>query len=319
MNKLLIIQTAFIGDVILATSLVEKLHRHYPSAAIDVLVRKGNESLLDNNPRVNKVLIWDKKSNKYKNLFRLKKDIKNEQYDAVINLQRFAATGYLTAFSKAQQRIGFQSNPFAIFFNKRVKHIMKKGNHEVDRNIALISHLTNGYRELPKLYPSVKDFENTFQYKEKKYICLAPSSVWFTKQLPLNKWQEIIDKTPADTNIYLLGGPADKNYCDQLSTKESNLKNLCGELSFLESAALMKDADMNHVNDSAPLHITSAMNAKVTAYFCSTIPEFGFGPLANDAKIIESNKELDCRPCGIHGKRECPKGHFECGQSIRID
>ena len=70
---------------------------------------------------------------------------------------------------------------------------------------------------------------------------------------------------------------------------------------------------MNYVNDSAPLHFASAMNAPVTAFFCSTSPKFGFTPLSDISIILETKSNLSCRPCGIHGKKECPEGHFKCG------
>ena len=92
--------------------------------------------------------------------------------------------------------------------------------------------------------------------------------------------------------------------------------NLAGKMSFLQTASLMKDASMNFVNDSAPLHIASAMNAPVTAIFCSTIPEFGFGPLSGDAFVIQTNKKLECKPCGLHGLNHCPKKHFDCAMTI---
>ena len=94
--------------------------------------------------------------------------------------------------------------------------------------------------------------------------------------------------------------------------------NLSGLLSFLESAALMETAKMNYVNDSAPLHIASAMNAPVTTYFCSTVPSFGFGPLSDNKTIVEVKEKLDCRPCGLHGKKECPEKHFNCGFKIEV-
>jgi heptosyltransferase-2 len=77
----------------------------------------------------------------------------------------------------------------------------------------------------------------------------------------------------------------------------------------------MRDAAMNFVNDSAPMHFSSAMNAPTTAFYCSTIPEFGFGPLSDRSRIVESNEDLACRPCGLHGKKSCPLGHFKCGES----
>jgi heptosyltransferase-2 len=111
-----------------------------------------------------------------------------------------------------------------------------------------------------------------------------------------------------------MGGPNDKALCEQIiseSTKE--VRSLAGELSIMQSVAFMKNAKRNFVNDSGPLHFASAVNAPVTAFFCSTIPAFGFGPLSDDAKIIEV-AGLPCRPCGLHGHKTCPEGHFKCGE-----
>src|ERR1700693_2134267 len=120
MQKILVIQTAFTGDVVLATALIEKLHRFFHGAHIDLLVRKGNEGLLSNHPFLHEVLVWNKKENRNKNLFRLYKKIRKEKYDKVINLQRFASTGLLTAFSGAKERIGFDKNPFSFLFTKKI-------------------------------------------------------------------------------------------------------------------------------------------------------------------------------------------------------
>jgi heptosyltransferase-2 len=97
----------------------------------------------------------------------------------------------------------------------------------------------------------------------------------------------------------------------------AEVMNLAGKLTLLQSAALMAGAQHNYVNDSGPLHLASATNAPVSAFFCSTIPEFGFGPLSDKASIIEV-QGLDCRPCGLHGHKSCPKGHFRCGEGLVI-
>jgi heptosyltransferase-2 len=81
----------------------------------------------------------------------------------------------------------------------------------------------------------------------------------------------------------------------------------------------MKDAAMNYVNDSAPMHFASAVNAPVTAVYCSTIPSFGFGPLSDIKYIVEIKEPLDCRPCGLHGYKACPRGHFHCAWHITDD
>jgi lipopolysaccharide heptosyltransferase II len=318
--KILIIQTAFIGDVVLATPVVEKLHRLYPDATIDFLLRKGNEPLFAGHPFLNSILIWDKKSNKNRNLFRLIKEIRRSQYDKIFNLQRFASSGLLTFFSGAKEKIGFDKNPFSFCYTKKVKHTIGDNKHEVQRNLELISSADNEHLEKPRLYPSSENFESVKQYKVSPYICIAPSSVWFTKQYPAHKWIDFINQLTT-YKIYLLGAPSDKDLCNQIITRSDNknIASLAGKLTFLQSAALMKDAVMNYSNDSAPLHIASAVNAPVTAVFCSTIPAFGFGPLSDKSFIVETKEVLDCRPCGLHGYKACPKGHFKCAETINAE
>ncbi len=317
--KILIIQTAFIGDVILATPLISELKRIFPQSHIDVLVRKGNETLLANNTGIHRVLTWDKKEKKALQLLRVLRQLRRDRYDTVINLQRFFSTGILTAFSGATLKIGFDKNPLSTLFTTRVVHRINEHEyeHETARNLKLIAQFGAVKFAHPVLFPSPDDFSFVKGLKECEYFCIAPTSVWFTKQVPGEKWEHLIHlltvKYP-DKKIYLIGGPSDFAACDQIRL-HSNTKavvNLAGKLSFLQTAALMKDATMNYVNDSAPLHMTSAMNAPVTVFYCSTIPAFGFGPLSDHQKIIEDTT-LKCRPCGLHGHKSCPEGHFACG------
>ena len=320
MKKILIIQTAFIGDVILATPVIEALHSQFPEAEIHFLLRKGNEGLLKNHPFVSQTIIWDKKEEKTKNLFRIIRRLRSEQYDVAINLQRFLSTGIFTTFSGAKIKVGFKKNPLSLFFTHRIEHEIGTGKHECERNLELIVPIAgSGWDIRPRLYPSAADINAVAHYKTGNYVCIAPTSVWFTKQWLPEKWIELISSLPKETKVYLTGGPGDAAACQAIADKfEGQVFNLAGKLSFLESAALMVDASMNYVNDSAPMHMASAMNAPTTAIFCSTVPSFGFGPLASNSRIIETQENLDCRPCGLHGYRACPKGHFRCAYSIDI-
>ncbi|OEK02072.1 heptosyltransferase [Roseivirga sp. 4D4] len=317
-RQILVIQTAFIGDVILATGLLEKLHSKYPEAEIDFLVRKGNESLMNGHPFIRETIVWNKTGGKYRNLFKLIGKVRKTRYDLAVNVQRFANSGLITALSKAKLKIGFDKNPFSWAFDEKIPHEIGNGVHEVERNHDLIRKLTDSQYCKPKLYPSAQDFEAIKPWQGKPYICMAPASVWFTKQFPKEKWIELIKALAFQVNIFLLGAPLDKDLCNEIMEKSghSNVQNLCGQLSLLQSTALMKDAEMNYVNDSAPMHLASAINAKTCAIFCSTIPEFGFGPLSDESHIVQVEEQLECRPCGLHGKKACPKGHFKCGFDI---
>ncbi|MBI3509622.1 MAG: glycosyltransferase family 9 protein [Bacteroidetes bacterium] len=325
MKKFLIIQTAFTGDVVLATPVAEKLHRFFPDAEIDFLVKKGNESLFKDHPFIKEVFVFDKKNGKLKNIFRLRSAIRKKKYDAVINLHRFGSSGFLTACSGAKEKIGFDKNPFSFLFTKKIKHEIGNsgsgGKHEVRRNLDLIAHLTDLQTEKPKLYPSDSDLQIiSYHTNSGEYVCMAPTSVWFTKQWPKEKWVELIKIIPSSYRIFLLGGPADSKPCDKIlkDSCRNNIANLCGQLSFLQSAALMKGAKMNYVNDSAPMHFASAINAPVTAIYCSTVPAFGFGPLSDNSRVIETEEKLSCRPCGLHGYKECPEIHFKCARTIEV-
>lgn len=310
----LLIQTAFIGDAILATAALESLKKHHPTATIDFLVRKGTESLFQENPNINKLLVFDKKNRKLFNLWQLAKQIRKAKYTAIFNLHRFASTGFLCLFS-GTKTYGFAKNPLAAFYTKKFEHTISaspNGMHEVERNQQVIAQYTSSKAEKPKLYPSAAQFEKVQQ--SQAYVCMAPASVWFTKQFAQEKWIELVAQIPENIVVKFIGAPTDVDLCNAIisASGHKNAQNLCGKLSLIESAALMSKAKMNFVNDSAPMHLASSMNAPVTALYCSTVPEFGFGPLSDQSFVFQYEHKLDCRPCGLHGHKTCPKGHFNC-------
>jgi len=319
MMSFLIIQTAFIGDVILATAVAERIHRTHPDARIDIVVRKGNEAVLAGHPFIHRVYVWDKRS-KYRDLWRMIREIRKTTYKVVVNLQRFTASGIMTLAARAEERVGFDKNPLSAGFTRRYPHRMgtasDPGPHEVDRCLALVDSFTGPGRDMPRLYPTTSDEERVALLCDRPYITCSPASVWFTKQWPAAKWVELIRAMPSQYRIYLLGAPSDRALCDRLAAecRDRDVHVLAGELSLLQSAALMRGADMNYTNDSAPLHLCSAVNAPVSAIFCSTIPAFGFGPLSAVSYCMEVSGDLPCRPCGVHGHRACPEGHFKCSE-----
>ncbi|MGB6034990.1 MAG: glycosyltransferase family 9 protein, partial [Cryomorphaceae bacterium] len=204
MKRILIIQTAFIGDVILATPLIEKLKNFYPKSQIDFLLRKGNEGLLKDHPKVHQLLIWDKKKSKYNSLAKLGREVRRNKYDLLINLQRFASSGLLTSSSNAKIKVGFSKNPFSFAYTHKFPHVIDQEMHEVDRNLSLIEGITDSSFQAPVLYPSQSDFEKVAPLKQNgAYYCVAPASVWFTKQFPPEKWVEMIDQVNHDIPVYL--------------------------------------------------------------------------------------------------------------------
>ncbi len=324
-ERILIIQTASLGDVILSTSLAEGLHNSFPDSSIDYLIKDGYQSLFKNHPFVNKVYVWRKTSGKYRNLSGLVIRIRRNSYDAVINVHRFVSSGIITALSGANVRSGFSKNPLSVCFTDKAKHSIGDGRHEIERNFSLLKPILDDLNDLkiskPRLYPSIDDYLKTNEWRTDYYITISPASLYFTKRLPEDKWIGLIDQLPVSINTILLGSAADSKLCEEIKerSRNKNVVNLAGKLTFLESGALMSTAKMNYVNDSAPLHIASSLNAPVVAVFCSTVTSFGFGPLSDNSTIVETTEKLSCRPCGLHGYQKCPLGHFKCAQTILID
>ena len=323
MNRVLVIQTASLGDAILATALLEKLHGQYPAAEIDMLVQKGADALFEDHPYLHTLYVWDKKSRKYVQMFRLIRSIRQRHYDVAVNVQRFAATGWICLRSGAKTTVGFDKNPFSRLFTVAVPHEIssEKYLYEADRNQRLIAGMTGGEAAATRLYPSENDYNRVFGYKEQPYLTISPASLWKTKQYPEERWTELVHNADHRYRIFLLGSGKDSALCERIRSAcpEADIRNLCGALDPLQSAALMQDAEMNFTNDSAPLHLAAAVGAPVCAVFCSTVKEFGFAPRGENIHIIETDRPLPCRPCGLHGRKQCPEQHFRCAWDIPVE
>jgi heptosyltransferase II len=312
----LIIQTAFIGDTILAAACIEHIRNQHPHMPIDLMVRKGNEGLYQGHPHLGILYVWNKRSSKYPQLLRFIAAFRKRRYDWCINLQKHPTTALVTLLSGARRTAGFTTTRLSRFYSHPVEHrfdTARQCTHEVDlllRVTAGIAPVTG--RVLPRLYPS--DADRTATSVAGPYVTIAPASVRFTKQYPSEKWLAVIALLPQHYTIVLIGGGTDRQLCETIRKQSGNPKVItrAGELSYLQSAALMQRAAMNFVNDSAPLHIASSVGAPVTAVFCSTVPAFGFGPLGANGRLVETAAILPCRPCGLHGHRSCPEGHFKC-------
>ncbi len=317
--KILIIQTAFIGDVVLALPVAQALKKYKPDVEIHFLIRKGNENLIENHPDIHKVWVWNKKE-KYRSGWNLIQAFRKESFEWVINLHRFASSGIFTLLAKAGHTVGFKKNPLSFGFSYVKPHLIQKGTHEVHRNLSLLEPLL-GFEPpftKPRLYPSLNDYEKIEPFQAEPYVVLAPASVWFTKQWETSNWMLLAQKLSERLNVFIVGGPKDYELGEKVKNNHPRIINWCGQLTFLQTAALMQKAVRVWVNDSAPLHFASAVNAPVTAIFCSTTPDFGFYPLSDNMMVL-SDETLPCKPCGLHGKKSCPKGHFLCSKNITVE
>ncbi|MFA5011432.1 MAG: glycosyltransferase family 9 protein [Ignavibacteria bacterium] len=326
--KVLIIQTAFYGDVILSLPLVQVLKKNKSDYSIDFMCIPKTSEILKGNPYINKVIIFDKyESAKGISGFRnVITEVRNNNYDVIISVQRYTRSSIIAKLSGAEKRVSYENSSLPYFYTDKVPYSQK---HEINRVLNLLKPLGIFESKIikPELFPSDEDKNevikifNGLNIKSKSnLICIAPGSVWFTKRFPEEKFVELLNMMDkSNLKIALLGGKDDTKLCENIIKKSTNneVYSFAGKITILQSAELIKNCSLLITNDSAPLHMANAVGTKVIALFGSTTKEFGFYPIGVNDKIFEING-LKCRPCSNHGRKNCPIHTFDCMQNINV-
>lgn len=323
----IIYQTAFIGDIILATSMVKTIKDVDTHANIFFITTPVGKEILLNNDYIDEVIVYDKKTEDkgISGIIKITKKLRRciSGNDSIfVSPHRFTRASILGLLSGSKMRIGFSNSSLSFFYNRVVPY--RFGIHEVERNFELLRAVFNdiGNRspDRPKLFPADEDYSKVREMiysqtgTDRSIVSIAPGSIWFTKRWPLELFCKLIELLRNNgVYIVLIGGKDDMEICESLSG--NCVVNLAGRLSILESAAAISLSKAIVTNDSAPLHIASAMNIPTIAIFGATTPSLGFAPLADNSIIIEK-KDIVCRPCGRHGSMKCRKKSFECMYKI---
>ncbi len=321
----MIVQTAFIGDVILATPLAEAAQQIFPGSRIDFMVIPAAANLLEKNSFVHQVLVFDKRGRQrgLAALWKMARRLKQERYDLALVPHRSLRSALLVWLAEIPQRVGFDRSAGAWLFTKRVPYRQK---HEVERNLDLL-HALNGAIPIPppKIIWDEADTRIVDSFfddniKGRWFCALAPGSVWATKRWPAERFAELARRLIAETGaqIYLIGGPSDVELCARLAREigEACL-NTAGKLTLRQSADLIDRCQILASNDSAPTHLGVATRCKVVTIFGPTVPAFGFAPFGDGHVVIEKN--LSCRPCSSHGSKQCPIGTHACMLEISVE
>jgi heptosyltransferase-2 len=323
-KRILIVQTAFLGDVILSTPLIKALVEIFPGSLVSFLLIPETRSVLDNNPQLSQILVYDKRKKKGVGGFlNILGQIKSHRFDLAVIPHRSLRSALLVYLAGVPQRVGFDRSAGSFLFTRKVAY--RPDIHEVDRNLSLISGFgPSSIDRSPELFPSPNDLSYVRARlvesgigEEDNIAAVAPGSVWATKRWPQQRFAEVSDllASRAKMKVVLLGSDDDRALCQEIAgLMREKAAVLAGRLSILQTAAAISFSRVVISNDSAPVHMASAMKKPVVAIFGSTVPEFGFAPYGVNHVIVQ--RKLDCRPCGNHGKTGCPQEHFKCMKEI---
>jgi heptosyltransferase-2 len=325
MKRILIIQTAFIGDVILTTPLIQRLHDAFPNCLIDFLTIEKSMNILENNPALNEIILFNKHDadSGIKGLLRMGKVLAGKAYDLCIVPHRSLRSAFLAWRTKATVRIGFDRSAWKSAFSVVIPY--QPDRHEIERNLSLLAPLgITRQISMPLVYPSAEDKEivekllsSVVSKKNDLFVAVAPGSVWSTKRWPATYFATFC-RILNSRNVWtiLIGSKEDADLCQSISNDLKRSFSAAGKLSLRQTYDLLTRCRSILTNDSAPLHLGMAAGISVFAIFGPTVPAFGFAPFGGKGFIIE-NQAMTCRPCSIHGGNTCPIKTFECMKSLK--
>jgi len=315
-EPILVIQTAFLGDVILTTSLLSALAaRHGP---VDVVTTPIAAPLLETHPAVRQVIPYDKRraDQGWAGLRRLARRLRAEHYGRAYLPHRSLRTAALALFARIPSRIGFSGGWSFLYTEARPR---PRTGHETERLLALADEPPGAYP--PQLHPTAVDEQAAAAIIDGAFVALAPGSIWGSKRWPY--YGELARQLADHAGVVVLGGQDDVGLGEEIRRAAEGgggrrrVINACGKLTLRQSAALLKRAALLVTNDSAPLHLASAVGTPIVALFGPTVMEFGFGPVRPGDVAL--GMELQCRPCSSHGPPRCPLGHHRCMRDLTVE
>ena len=297
--KILVIHTAFIGDIVLSTPLIQRLKDMYPESEIDYLTLPSNQSVISNNPNLNEILLYDKKEKDkgIKGFLRVLKILKQKKYDYAVIPHRFIKSILLAKFAKIPNIVGFDVATGSFLLNKKVHYDMKK--HEVERLLDLVEY--KGEKIPIRIYPVKENFikidkilknHGYFGNERQKLILVAPGSQRAEKMWPIEKYRKVIERLKKNKNYFIgiTGSKVEK----ELPLNFENDKNVIdfrGEINLVEFGALISRADIVVGNDSSPIHIASGFEKPfVIGIFGPGKRSLGFFPWTKKSNVIEDNE-----------------------------
>lgn len=315
-SRTLVIQTAFLGDVVLTTPLLAALAERY--GPVDVVTTPAAAPLLEGHPAVAEVVRYDKRGADAGpiGLWRLGRRLRRRGYARAFLPHRSLRTAALGWLAGAPERTGFADGAGAVTYTRRIPR--PRSGHEVDRLLALAE--TSSAPAMPTLALTPDDMAAADAWLHHRgiahgFVAVAPGSIWGTKRWP--HYSELA--AALDLPVVVVGGREDAALGTAVTAAaEGRAWNAAGELGLRLSAALLRRASVLVTNDSAPLHLAAAVGTPVVAIFGPTVPEFGFGPRGAGDSVVQLSG-LSCRPCSSHGPRVCPLGHHRCMLDLTVE
>ena len=313
----LVVQTAYLGNVVLTTPLLTILAERH--GRVDVVAQPGSASVLAGHPAVREVIPYDKRGadRGWAGMTRLAGALRKRRYARALLADGSWRAATLAMAARIPTRTGFAGSPAARLYTERVPRPLH--GHETAK-LATLAGVAVG-APLPSVGLGLVEADRAAacgwladRGVAGDFVALAPGSVWGARRWPHYRALAAALELP----MVVIGGPADAARAREIAgAAPGRVRTAAGEVSPRFAAAIIEQALALVTNDSAALHIATAVGTPIVALFGPTTPSFGFGPLGQ-TDVVLGLGELLCRPCGQPGPAACPLEHHRCMVDLEV-
>ena len=330
MQRILIVNVNWLGDVLFSTPAIRAIKKQYPKAYLACMVVPRVKEVLENNPYIDELIIFDEKSTQRGMLAKLRFifQLRKFKFDTAIILRSSLTRALICFFAGIKELIGYQEKKQGFLLTKSLELADRDSVHRVDYFLNLLSLV--GIQNIQEKYYDfvvtadaekyVADLLQKENIQDKDLLIVAHVGAnWGPKRWPAGNFACFLNRAIGElkARVILTGSENDKLIAEEMAKLMQHKPLIwCGKTSLVQLGALMQKAQVLVSADSGPLHLASAVSkAKILALFGPTLPRIT-GPFLKDTdqlKVIQ--KEVVCqRPCYVV---HCKDNH--CMQNITGD
>jgi lipopolysaccharide heptosyltransferase II len=317
-NNILIIDLAYIGDLLMATPAISEIKRHYPTAHIAVMCSPTSAEVLQRNPAIDKIITFEKRPVGLWKYVDMARNLRREGFDVAFIFHRSFGSAMVAFLAGIKQRVGFNTEGRRLLLTRPVHFDTSR--HRADNNLAVLQAFGLDINPDPEVVFVTDPADESFPEEilgekagERKYIVFNPNGSWETKRWPSERFAELVTRVEDDFGLLPVGIGSEGDRKRTEDALDGRGVNLAGRTSLSQLGVLCRKAALVVTNDSGPMHIAAAVGAKVIALFGPTDPG-RCGPRSHDAVVVR-RKDLDCIACY---EKKCPID-FPCMLGIQVE
>lgn len=308
MKRILIVEVNWVGDVLFSTPFIKAVRDAYPDSHIACLLHPRTREMLESNPRVNEIIIYDEEGlhRGFLGKLRLVRELKKRNFNTAFILHRSFTKAMLTYLAGIGERLGYATKLRRWILTKAIDEPVGDI-HKVEYFLRLASAagIQAGSRSYEFFIGDAakghvgKFLANAGLGEDERFVVINPGGNWDPKRWPKENFAKLSDLIAERFKVRIAITGSKKDIA--LARDIQNLMKArpviaAGKTTMGELAAILERAVLVISNDSGPMHLAVAVGAKVVALFGPTSPDIT-GPYGGGNYMVISKNDRCEMPC----------------------